>query len=130
MNQKQKILIVDDDPSYRQLYIYQLTRAGYEVLIAHDGKEALNWLRYPHNQPDLAVVDLLMPYFSGIEVLERIKALPYKLPVILVSGAEWPIAREGVAQSLPDAFVSKPCDIMELVEKITLMLKSFPENNS
>ena len=127
MVRKQKILIVDDDPTFRQLITFHLTRAGYEVLIASDGHIALGWLRQPQQRPDLVLLDLLMPNVSGIEVLENIRALSYRLPVILISGAEWPIARQGVAQASPDAFFTKPFAIKDLIAKIELLLQSVSE---
>ncbi|KAA9357252.1 response regulator [Larkinella humicola] len=130
MTGKQKILVVDDNAAYRQLMTIGLTRAGYDVMIANDGQQALNWLKNPQQRPDLVLVDLLMPRMSGIEVLESIKALPYKLPVILISGAEWPIAREGVAQATPDAFLIKPFAMTELLMKIETLLKPVSEPNA
>lgn len=122
MNGKQKILVVDDDATYRQLVTYRLTKEGFEVFLARDGQEAINWLSHPDQRPDLVLLDLLMPRISGIEVLKTIKALPYKLPVILVSGAERPIAREGVIQASPDAFLTKPFAMQELLVTIATLL--------
>ncbi|GAB3935656.1 hypothetical protein GCM10028804_55020 [Larkinella terrae] len=97
--------------------------------MANDGREAISWLRHPHQRPDLVLLDLLMPRFSGIEVLEAIKALPYKLPVILISGAEWPIARQVLQQSSPDAYLMKPIAIPELLDKIETLLQPAQEVN-
>jgi twitching motility two-component system response regulator PilH len=129
MTGKQKILVVDDDATYRQLVTFGLTKAGYDVMMANDGKQALSWLLNFQQRPDLVLLDLLMPQLSGIEVLESIKTLPYKLPVILMSGAEWPIAREGVAQASPDAFLTKPFAMKELLIKIETLLQSISELN-
>ncbi|MFD1139552.1 response regulator [Larkinella insperata] len=127
MNRKQTILIVDDNATYRQLLTIHLTKAGYEVLIAKDGQEAIDWLLSSLQQPDLILLDLLMPQKSGIEVLENIKASRRKLPVILMSGAEMPIARQGVIQSTPDAFLPKPFEIPDLLQKIENLLKPISE---
>ncbi|GAB3252151.1 hypothetical protein GCM10027347_11020 [Larkinella harenae] len=124
MNKKQKILIVDDDAAYRQLLTLQLTRAGYEVLIANDGREVLNWLR-SEKRPDLLLLDLLMPHFSGLEVLESLRASSIKLPVILISGADLPIARQGVSQAAPDAFLMKPFAMQDLLVKIEGLLETY-----
>jgi DNA-binding response OmpR family regulator len=122
MNGKQKILVVDDDATYRQLVTYRLTKEGFEVFLAHDGQEAINWLGHPDQRPDLVLLDLLMPRMSGIEVLKTIKALPYKLPVILVSGAERPIVQEGVILASPNAFLTKPFTMQELLVEIETLL--------
>ena len=126
MGQKARILFADDDPAYRQLVTYYLTHTGYEVLIAHHGQQVLEWLGDDSLRPDLLVLDLLMPHMSGIEVLHHIKELPYKLPVILVSGAEWPIVRQGVNLSNPDAFLIKPFDLHELSDTIQSLLQVRP----
>ncbi|MFC5408644.1 response regulator [Larkinella bovis] len=122
MNGTLRILVADDDVLCRKLLTSQLTKAGYQVLIASDGQEALNWIFSPHHRPDLVLLDLLMPRFSGLEVLERLKTVSWKLPVILMSGAERPIAREGVSQSSPDAFIKKPFLMNDLLLKIDNLL--------
>jgi DNA-binding response OmpR family regulator len=127
MNQKPRILVVDDDACYRQLLTYLLTQAGYEVLLAREGQEALSWLDSVHHRPDLVLLDLLMPQLSGIEVIQHIRTLPYKIPVILISGAEQPIAREGVSIASPDAFLPKPFVIQSLLELIEALLQQVKE---
>jgi DNA-binding response OmpR family regulator len=119
---KRRILVVDDDPTYRQLVTLHLTKAGYEVFIATDGQQALEWLGNEHQRPDLLLVDLLMPRLSGIELLERIRGLSYKLPVIMITGADWLLARQGVQQSAPDAFLTKPFTVQLLLEQIEELL--------
>ncbi|GAB3325649.1 hypothetical protein GCM10027299_24040 [Larkinella ripae] len=129
MGQKPRILIADDDPAYRRLITYHLTLNGYEVSIAHHGRQVLDWLGVAHNRPQLLVLDLLMPQLSGIEVMERVKLLPYKLPVILVSGAEWAIAREAVNQANPDAFLVKPFNLQTLLDTIQSLLQPLLTDN-
>lgn len=124
MNKKATILVVDDDASYRKLLTYQLTKAGYQVLIASDGLEALSWIQSPHHRPDLMLLDLLMPRFSGLDVLERLKTLSYKLPVILISGAERSIAREGTLMASPNAFIKKPLVMQNLFQQIETLLQT------
>ncbi|MGA0559679.1 response regulator [Larkinella sp. VNQ87] len=127
MTRKRRILIVDDDVTYRQLLTLYLTKAGYDVLIANDGQDALSWLRSPEQRPDLVLLDLLMPRFSGIDFLENQKMACHKIPVILISGAEPPIARQGIAQATPDAFLSKPFNVEDLLQKIEALLQSVSE---
>lgn len=126
MKKAPKILVVDDDALHRKLLTYQLTKNGYQVLIANDGLEAIDWLRSPAQQPDLILLDLLMPRFSGLDVLRNLKASSSKLPVILMSAAELSIVNEGVAQSNPDAFFTKPFNLQKLVAKIETLLHPAP----
>ncbi|WP_421827674.1 response regulator transcription factor [Larkinella sp.] len=128
INRKPKILIVDDDATYRQLLTLHLSKAGYEVFLARDGHEALNWLR-PEQQPDLILLDLLMPRFSGLDVLTKLKTSTSRTPVILISGAEWPIARQGANEASPDAFLMKPFAMKSLLEKIESLLSPASQAN-
>ncbi|RRB02746.1 response regulator [Larkinella rosea] len=127
MREKKTILVVDDDVVYRHLLTSRLTKTGYEVLIANNGREALNWIHQSIQRPDLVILDLLMPQMSGVEVLEAVKALPFKLPVILISGAEWPIARQAMSHSAPDAYLTKPFVVQDLLDKIEGFLQPIPE---
>jgi len=122
---KPTILVADDDAFFRRLLTYQLIKLGCRVLTAHDGREALDWLNDRTSKPDLALLDLLMPQYSGIEVMAVIKTLPYRLPVILMSKAEEHIAREGANGSIPDMFLSKPLSLPELMAGIKSLLPHY-----
>jgi len=119
---KPTILVADDDPFFRRLLTYQLTKAGYQILTASNGREALNWIQQDQQKIDLVVLDLLMPHYSGIEIIARIRTLPYKLPVILMSMAEEHIAREGISDSAPDLFLKKPSTTVELLAGVKSLL--------
>lgn len=119
---KWTILVAEDDAAFRRVLTYQLIKAGYEVMIAHDGREALDWLYHPQQKPDVVLLDLLMPQHSGLDVLRAIRALPYDLPVILMSQAERAIAREGVDQAAPDLFLAKPFAVSQLLAAIESLL--------
>ena len=82
------ILVVDDDPVIRRLLAHTLTTQGHDVLIARDGAEALEVLEA--NEPDIVLLDVVMPGIDGVMVLERIKADPARrsVPVIMVSALE------------------------------------------
>lgn len=66
-----RILIADDDPLLRALLVHRLTADGYEVATAEDGSQALEAIA--QQQPDLIVLDALMPVMDGFEVLRRLK---------------------------------------------------------
>ncbi|WP_128544240.1 response regulator [Larkinella soli] len=123
MQKKKTILIADDDAIIRRLLTYQLTLAGYDVLAARDGSEAFNWLRDHRRRPDLLLLDLFMPRQSGLEVIESLKSLPFKIPVILMSGADRPLARQGLARVQVDAFLAKPFSVEDLLHSIEEMLQ-------
>jgi len=76
-----KILVVEDNESQRLLYRDELTEAGYEVILAANGKEALKQL--DEAKPDLVVLDIVMPVMDGLEVLGRIIREYKDVPIIL-----------------------------------------------
>lgn len=119
---KATILVADDDPFIRRLLTYQLTKEGYVVLTAQDGRQALDWLHQDQHKPDLVLIDLLMPQYSGLEVIAKIKTLARRLPVILMSVAEEHIAHQGVSSAQPDLFLKKPISTDQLLLSIQTVL--------
>ncbi|MEP7148461.1 MAG: sigma-54 dependent transcriptional regulator [Acidobacteriota bacterium] len=77
------ILIADDDENLRRVLEFQLQEAGYKVLSANDGSAALDV--FAANEVDSVITDLRMPKISGLELLEKIKALDAEMPVIVVT---------------------------------------------
>jgi DNA-binding response OmpR family regulator len=77
------VLIADDDEDILQLVAYRLERAGYRILTASDGQEALSIAL--DRDPDLAVLDVMMPKLTGLEVTERIRAEGKQMPIVLLT---------------------------------------------
>lgn len=82
-NKQKTILLADDDVNLRRVLEFQLTEAGYKVLTAQDGAEALDV--FIGNDLDCVVTDLRMPKLSGLELLEKIKAANAEIPVIVIT---------------------------------------------
>ena len=82
---KPAILIVEDEPSQREILCYNLEAEGYEVLIAENGEEAL--LVVDEASPDIILLDWMMPLVSGIEVCRRLKLNreTREIPIIMLS---------------------------------------------
>src|SRR5437588_10540294 len=80
-----RILAVDDERSVVRLIQVNLERAGYEVVAAYDGREALQ--KIEQEAPDLIILDVMMPYVDGFEVLKNLKANPEtsRIPVIMLT---------------------------------------------
>lgn len=93
-------MIVDDDVSYLELASTFLMAEGHEVISAEDGKEALNNL---DQNPDLILLDVLMPGMSGIEVLDQVKKMDPDVKVALLTQVD----REDVPEDV------KPTDFIE-----------------
>jgi CheY-like chemotaxis protein len=89
---KARILVVEDDPEMRLMLCGYLRRAGYLVIEATNGDDALDWLGPGvlegdlERTPDLVVSDIRLPYFTGLEILEGLKLSPIQVPVILITG--------------------------------------------
>jgi CheY-like chemotaxis protein len=111
-----KILVIDDDPMTLELYRDVLAGGGHEVVIAENGTQGLARLE---RQPDLIVVDLMMPNLNGYEVLKRLRAEGQAAtPVIATSSlstGEWAL-RAGATRFLPKPV--RPRDLLAVVDEL------------
>ena len=116
------LLVADDDEDILTLVQLRLSRSGYEVIVARDGEEALQLAQ--ETQPDLAVLDWMMPKASGLEVLRAIRAdeTTHDIPVVLLTAraSEADIA-EGLAAGADD-YIAKPFSPQELAARIQVIL--------
>ena len=85
MTQTLKILVVDDEASIRELLSRQLMRQGRKVLVANDGRTAIQMFR--RERPDITILDLNMPDLDGIAVLKAIRAIDPKATVMIFTGS-------------------------------------------
>jgi CheY-like chemotaxis protein len=97
-----RVLLVDDDPSIRELLSLYLEKAGFEALHAKDGIDALGKLR--HTLPKVIISDLQMPRMSGFEFIGVVRRRFPTIPVIALSGS---IPRELPAETKPDHWFEK-----------------------
>jgi DNA-binding response OmpR family regulator len=115
-------LVADDDPDILTLVGFRLERAGYEVLPARDGEEALA-LALEH-QPDLAILDVMMPKLDGYEVTQRLRnnQSTSGMPVILLTARvqEADITRGFEAGA--DDYIKKPFSPQELRARVQAIL--------
>jgi two-component system, cell cycle sensor histidine kinase and response regulator CckA len=107
------ILLVDDEEGYRELIARVLTKAGYEVLQAADGLEALSLLE--RSKIDLVISDILMPALNGYALVARLRAKWPTMPVILTTGF-LPPAKTIMNGSVD--FIPKPIDSETLLGMI------------
>ncbi|MBU0722436.1 response regulator [Patescibacteria group bacterium] len=119
MTDKKKILLVEDDQYIVRAYKDGLMRAGFEVLIASDGNEALEKIK--KDLPDLILLDLIMPVKNGFEVLEELKmnGETKKIPVAILSnlGQDSDI-KKGKALGAIDYLIKSNFSMKEVVEKV------------
>ena len=109
---KSKILIADDEINMIWALKKALTKEGYEIISAEDGIAAVD--SFKKHEPDLVILDLKMPKLDGMEVLENIKIINPKIPVILITAhGSTKLAVEAMKLGALD-YISKPFDIEEL----------------
>ena len=122
--QQKKILAVDDERHIVRLIQVNLERAGYQVVTAYDGREALKKIEEEH--PDLIVLDVMMPYMNGLETLKEIRANPQtrNLPVIMLTAkAQDQDVFQGYSYGV-DIYLTKPFNPVEL---LTFVKRIFTE---
>lgn len=117
-----KILVVDDDPNILQLVNIQLTQAGYTVIKAADGMEALALLE--DNIPDLAVVDVMMPKMDGYTLTRKLRAL-VDIPVLLLTAKGELEDKEKGFLAGADDYVVKPFEPKELLFRVNAILRRY-----
>ncbi len=116
------ILVADDEAVLRALIRATLSSAGYDVLEAVDGDEALELARSA--RPDLIVLDLMMPKRSGLDVLLELRADPELAitPVVMLTTRARAADREAGAEAGADRFLTKPFSPRELSETVAELL--------
>jgi len=117
-----KILICDDDPDLRALVEYRFASAGYEVLSAGDGRTALE-LALEH-RPAVAILDVMMPGFNGIEVTRQLRAdsRTERMPVILLTSRTLEADVSSGFAAGADDYVTKPFSPQELLHRVRALL--------
>ena len=105
---KETILLVDDEEMIRDLGTRILTMQGYTVLTAGDGQQAIDMFLAGRESIDLVLLDMSMPYMSGMEVLERIRKIDPRAKVVLSSGYRDDETRKTDRLSEASAFLPKP----------------------
>jgi signal transduction histidine kinase len=112
------ILIVDDDPSAQETLIAMLESEDYRLEIAKDGFQALQVL--DHIQPDLILLDVMMPGMDGFEVCRRIRSTPRvaEVPILILTALDDRASLLQGIESGADDFLSKPVDRQELLARV------------
>jgi two-component system alkaline phosphatase synthesis response regulator PhoP len=124
-----KILAVDDERHIVRLVQVNLERAGYTVVTAFDGREALE--KVESEQPDLVVLDVMMPYMDGFEVLQTLRKnqSTRDLPVIMLTAKAQDADVFRGWQSGVDCYLTKPFNPMELISFVKRIFTSMNESD-
>jgi DNA-binding response OmpR family regulator len=112
-----KILVVDDDLHIQRLYKEEFEEEGYEVVIASNGKEAIEL--FDSEVPDIVTLDILLPDVDGIRLLRQMKEKRPKVPIIMSTAYDY---RDDFAVWASEAYIVKSSDLDELKATIKKML--------
>jgi CheY-like chemotaxis protein len=124
-----RILIADDNPQNAELIEAHLDGAGLETRLTMNGEETLKaaseW------QPDIILLDIMMPKLSGFEVCKRIKADPAlkKTGILMITALDQPTDIDRAVEVGTDDFITKPINKTELLLRVRSLLNALPEAN-
>lgn len=124
-----KVLLVEDDPLQRQLFLEELSEEGYEVVTATNGKEAIECIE--RETPSIVILDIRMPVMDGLDALGRMLACNNELPVVIHTA--YGAYQDDFQSWSADAFVTKSSDLSQLkltVRKVLIKRGLLEENES
>ena len=117
------VLVVEDEGAQREVLQYNLEAEGFSVVVADNGEDAL--LLVQEEQPDLMVLDWMLPKVSGIEVCRQVKADPAtrSIPIIMLSARSEETDRVRGLETGADDYVVKPYSVVELMARLRTQLR-------
>ena len=114
------ILLVDDEDAVQKLLTYPLEREGYRVIAARDGEEALE--RFAAENPDLVVLDIMLPRVDGLEVCKRLRAKS-TVPIIMLTARDDELDKVVGLELGADDYITKPFSIREFRSRVRALLR-------
>jgi two-component system, sensor histidine kinase and response regulator len=117
------VLIVDDDPMFREVVRMRLSAAGYQTYVAPGAEEG--WQRVKDHRPDVVLLDLVMPEADGVTFLRRLRSDPSlaATPVIVVSGLSFMALTKAAEQlGIQSQLIKSRFSLNELVQRVTSLL--------
>jgi len=119
-NAAARILLVEDEASLAETVRYALERDGFSVDVARDGRVALD--RFHESEPDLVILDLMLPAVSGLDVCRRIREAS-TVPIIMVTAKDSEADKVAGLELGADDYVTKPFSVRELVSRVRAHLR-------
>ncbi|VAW31058.1 Two-component transcriptional response regulator, LuxR family [hydrothermal vent metagenome] len=115
-----RILIVDDEPAITSALNYQFTQAGYETVLAHNGREALEKLA---DEPDLVILDIMLPDIDGYAICKQIRKRPQYIPILMLTAKDT-LQEKVIGLDLgADAYLTKPYNLRELLAQVRALFR-------
>jgi two-component system phosphate regulon response regulator PhoB len=126
MTKREKIVVIEDEADILEVLQYNLKREGYTVIASRDGEEGLDSVR--RENPDLVLLDLMLPGLDGLEVCKRLQADPVtaNVPVIMVTAKGEETDVVSGLQIGADDYVTKPFSPKELLARVKAVLRRGP----
>jgi DNA-binding response OmpR family regulator len=124
----QHILLVEDEIKLARFIELELQSEGYRVTVAHDGMSGLSLVR--ESEPDLAILDWMMPGLTGVELCRRLRSTGIKIPVILLTAKDEVGDRVTGLDAGADDYLVKPFSIEELLARIRAHLRRTQETDT
>jgi two-component system, OmpR family, response regulator MprA len=119
-----KILIIEDDVNIARLIELELGYEGYQVAVAHEGNQGLDLFK--KDQPDLVLLDVMLPGLDGVEVCKRLRTIS-KVPVIMLTAKDGVGDRVAGLDSGADDYLTKPFATEELLARIRAVMRRKPQ---
>ncbi len=122
IERKPKVLVADDEIHILHVVSLKLRNAGFEVLTAQDGKEALELAQVEH--PDLIITDFQMPYLSGLELCQRLRQMPKTrdIPAVMLTARGYSLDEEAMKSAGISTCLHKPFSPRRVLELVNSML--------
>ena len=119
---KKKILVIEDERDLAKVLAVRLKGAGYEIVVAGDGIQAVQFAH--RDKPDLIILDLMLPGGGGLGVLENLEMSAYSLciPVIVLTGIKDDEYKRKVMEKGVDAYMEKPYEPEELISSVRRLI--------
>lgn len=118
---KGKILVVDDEEALVRLITYNLNKEGFETLSAYDGETAYSLAK--ENNPDLIILDLMLPEKDGLEVCRQLRGEGINTPIIMLTAKDEEIDKVLGLELGADDYVTKPFSVRELIARVKAVLR-------
>ena len=115
-----KILVVDDEKPISDIIKFNLEKEGYEVVVAYDGEAALEQVEAEN--PDLIILDLMLPKIDGLEVAKRVRA-KHTMPIIMVTAKDSELDKVLGLELGADDYVTKPFNPLEVMARVKSLLR-------
>lgn len=120
---KKKILVVEDEQSIATLLKYNLEQAGYDVLLAYDGKDGLDTIISA--EPDLVMLDLMLPILDGMEICKEVRSRRINVPIIMLTARDDEFDKVLGLELGADDYMTKPFSPREVVARVKAVLRRF-----